>query len=203
MMALIASPFELWHVARAANSASPFLWYVTRAFAVVAYGSLSIVVMVGQIRVIIRRFGDPIPWLLDEIHIFLSILTVLLVAGHLITLYFDPFLPFQLINFIVPGNQPYREIPVDLGVFALYALLALWLSSWAKKHLTYNVWRTVHFVSFAAFALVTLHGIFAGSDAGEPFMIVMYVSLGAMVIFLTIARMLVRPVARVPTGQRR
>ncbi len=176
-----------------ATTASPFLWYVTRALAVMAYVALTGMVIVGQIRTIVRRLGDPIPWILDEIHSFMSVLVVLLTLGHVLVLLVDPFLTFALINLIIPANEPYRPQAVNYGVFALYGMALVACSSWLRRALPYATWRFLHYAGFVTFALVTIHGFTAGSDANEPFMRAIYVAGVVAVGSLTIVRMVVRP----------
>jgi DMSO/TMAO reductase YedYZ heme-binding membrane subunit len=55
------------------------------------------------------------------------------------------------------------------------------------KHAT---WRTLHYVSFAVFFLVTLHGLLAGSDSGQPWMILVYLGASAAVVLMTLIRLL-------------
>ena len=162
-------------------AASPTLWYVTRTVAVAGYLALSASVVLGLLRTLARRTNERLSWLVDEAHQFLSILAVVLVAAHLISLVFDSFLPFAWVNLIVPVNEPYRPLAVEFGVFAFYSLVAVSLSSWVKRALPYGFWRLLHYLGIVTFALVTVHGWMSGSDTNEPFMRVIYgVSVGAV-----------------------
>lgn len=178
-----------------ATKADPTLWYVTRLLAVSGYIALSVAVALGLIRSLARVFGEGGLWALDELHRFATILAAALIAGHLLTLLFDPFLPFTPLNLVVPVNEPYKPLAVDLGVLALYGLAALLLSSWARGQLSYGFWRAIHYVSFPIFALVTLHGWFTGSDSVTTWMPIVYAASGAGIAFLTAIRV-VEAVAR-------
>lgn len=175
----------------AATSANPFLWYVTRAAAVSGYITLSLTVVLGLFRSLARfsrlRHARAL-WLLDELHPYLAVLTLAFVVFHLIALIFDPLIPFSLLNLLLPFDQPYRPLAVDLGVLALYTLAVVWLSSWVKRRIAYASWRALHYTSFLAFALVTFHGIFAGTDSAEPWMRLVYVIVLGVVTLLTLAR---------------
>ncbi|HET8905404.1 MAG TPA: ferric reductase-like transmembrane domain-containing protein [Ktedonobacterales bacterium] len=178
-------------LAATTSTANPFLWYVTRAAAVSAYVTLSATVILGLLRSLARvsRLRNTRAlWLLDELHPYLAMLTVAFVVFHLLSLIFDPLIPFSLLNLALPLDQPYRPLPVDLGVLALYGLLVVWLSSWMKRRIAYASWRTLHYTSFIAFLLVTLHGIFAGSDSAEPWMILLYLGISGAVGILVLAR---------------
>ena len=178
-------------LAATSATANPFLWYVTRAAATSAYITLSVTVIIGLFRSLARvsRLRNTRAlWLLDELHPYLAVLTLALVVFHLLSLVFDPLIPFSLFNLLLPFDQPYRPLPVDLGVLALYGLVAVWLSSWVKRRIAYASWRTLHYTSFAAFVLVTIHGILAGSDSGEPWMRVLYLGVSGVVALLILAR---------------
>jgi predicted ferric reductase len=71
-----------------------------------------------------------------------------LVALHLLSLFLDPLIPFSLLNFSLPIAEPYRPFAVDLGVFWLYGLVIVLLSSWLRRYIKYASWRTLHYASF-------------------------------------------------------
>jgi methionine sulfoxide reductase heme-binding subunit len=189
----IASPLASLSLTLAATSATanPFLWYVTRAAATSAYITLSVTVIIGLFRSLARVSrlrNSRALWLLDELHPYLAVLTLALVVFHLLSLIFDPLIPFSVLNLLLPFDQPYRPLAVDLGVLALYGLAVVWLSSWARRRIADASWRALHYTSFIAFVLVTLHGIFAGSDSGEPWMLAFYLGISGVVTLLILAR---------------
>ena len=167
---------------------SPTLWYLTRAVAFSAYIAMTIAVILGMLRSIARGAGERISWMIDELHQFITLLSFLLVGAHLVTLYFDPFLPFSLLNFVLPFNEPYLPLSTNLGVYALYALVLIQCTSWLRSRIPYRSWRAIHYVSFVCFALVTAHGWLTGSDTVEPWMRAIYVGSSAMVAFLILVR---------------
>lgn len=177
----------------AAAAANPLLWYLTRTTAVSAYVTLTVAVMLGMLRGLARTSGERLSWVVDELHQVLATVFAGLVVLHLITLIYDPFLPFSLNNILLPVNEPYRPFPVDLGVLALYTMVVVLCSTWIRRHLPYRYWRAVHYASFATFVLVTLHGLLAGSDAGETWMRALYAGSSAAVGFLGLMRFLTRP----------
>ncbi len=176
-----------------ATTANPFFWYVTRAAALSAYIVLTVVVLLGISRSLVRLSGSRASWVLDEVHQFLALLVAALVSLHLLSLFLDPLIPFSLLNFMVPLAEPYRPFAVDLGVFALYGLVIVLLSSWLRRYLKYASWRALHYTSFVVFLLVTLHGVLAGSDSSQPWMILVYLGATVSVILMTLIRMLWLP----------
>jgi methionine sulfoxide reductase heme-binding subunit len=173
----------------AAATPSPTLWYVTRTMAVSSYIALTLAVMLGMVRSIARTSREGVSWVVDELHQFVATVAGLLVVGHLVSLRLDPFLPFSWTNLLLPLNEPYRPLAVIIGVFALYAMAVTLVSSWLRRHMRYGFWRTLHYVSFIAFALVTLHGLLAGSDAQEPWMRGIYAFSAGAVAFLVLMRL--------------
>jgi predicted ferric reductase len=184
---------------RRAMSADPTFWYLTRAAAVSAYALLSLTAILGLLRSLARARAVRTPSmlvLLDDTHQFSALLAAAFVALHLLTLALDPFLPFSLRNLLVPIAEPYRAFATDLGVLALYVIAIVLVSSWLRHHLSYGFWRNLHFLSFIAFVLVTVHGLLAGRDAGRPWMTALYVVAGASVGVLTVMRLVMPPQPR-------
>lgn len=177
-------------LAAAVTTASPALWYVTRAAAVSAYLLLTLTVALGILRSLARDFSIRPGWALDDIHQFLALLTGAFVVLHLATLVLDPFIPFSLADLLLPFAQPYRPFATDLGVLALYTLAVVLVSSWLRRRMSYRVWRGVHYTSFVTFFLVTLHGLLAGADAGAPWMHAIYIGSAAAIVFLVFFRIL-------------
>jgi DMSO/TMAO reductase YedYZ heme-binding membrane subunit len=189
-MLLQAAPATM--AARA--TADPTLWYFTRAAAVAAYTFLTLTVTLGLVRSMLRSGRVRSPWLFwlsDETHQFLALLTAGFVIIHLLALLFDPLIPFSLANLLAPLNEPYRPVAAGLGVLSLYGLGLVLLTSWGRKRLAHGLWRALHFLSFPAFALVTLHGVLAGTDTNQPWMLSLYLGAGALFAFLIVSRFLV------------
>jgi predicted ferric reductase len=170
-------------------STSPLLWYMTRAAAFSAYIAMVVAIILGMLRTIARGAGERLSWIVDELHQFTTLIGFLFVIGHLVTLYLDPFLPFSVVNFLLPINEPYAPVAVTFGVFAFYLLLVIQISSWLRSYITYRLWRGLHYLTFVCFALVTVHGLQAGSDSSETWMRATYVGCGAAIAFLLLVRL--------------
>jgi predicted ferric reductase len=177
----------------AAAAASPTMWYLTRTTAVAAYVTLTFSVMLGLLRTIARTSSEQLSWIVDELHAFAATLAGLFVIGHLVTIKLDTFVIFSLGQLLVPGQGPYRPVAVNIGIFAFYVMVITLLSSWVRRYIPYRFWRFIHYLSFVTFALVTLHGWLAGSDANEPWLRALYVGGAAAVGFLMVMRLFSRP----------
>ena len=167
----------------------PTLWYLTRGAAATAYVLLALSVALG-IAVSMRAFtGIARAWRIVDLHQFITLLMLAFVGLHLVTLAFDPYRPFTLVEILWPFGETYRPLWVSVGVLALYLLLAVVVTTWVRRAVGNTVWRVVHLSSFGAFVLLTLHGLFAGSDTRTPWMLGVYCGACALVGWLTIARL--------------
>ncbi len=197
MAGLTIFPLEgiVTHLPSLANAAatSPTLWYLTRTTAVVAYVALTFSVMLGLLRTIARSSAERLSWVVDELHAFVATLAGLAVFAHLLTIKLDTFVIFSLRDLLVPGQGPFKPVAVNIGIFAFYVMVLALLSSWLRRYIPYRYWRAIHYLSFLAFALVTIHGWLAGSDANEPWLRALYVGGAAAVTFLTVMRLFARP----------
>lgn len=176
-----------------ATATSPTLWYLTRTTAVAAYVALTFSVMLGLLRTIARSSAERLSWVVDELHAFVATLAGVFVFGHLLTIKLDTFVVFSLSDMFVPGQGPYKPVAVNIGIFAFYVMALALLSSWIRRFIPYRYWRAIHYLSFLAFALVTIHGWLAGSDTNEPWLRALYVGGAAAVAFLTVMRLFARP----------
>lgn len=173
----------------ATSSANPLMWYLTRTTALSAYAVLALLVSLGLMQSIARTSRERLPWVVDVLHQFLGLLFGVLVVFHLLTLMADPLISFSITNLLIPHNEPYRPLAVDLGVLAFWTVILILASSWLKRHLPYRFWKLLHFLSFATFVLVTFHGLLAGSDSGALWMKAIYVGAAAIVGILTLIRL--------------
>jgi DMSO/TMAO reductase YedYZ heme-binding membrane subunit len=149
-----------------------------------------------------RTTRRQVPWWLDEAHRYLALLVAGFVVLHLLSLVFDPLIPFAPLNLLLPIAEPYRPLATTLGVLGLYCLVAVAVSSWLRRYIAHATWRTLHYASFAVFVLITAHGLLAGSDSGEAWMRLVYLGAAILVALLTVRRVSQAPAA-VPAGAAR
>lgn len=143
------------------------LWYAARGTGVVTLLLLTVVVALG----IATRSGRPLAGLprfaVAAIHRNASLLTVTLLAVHVTTLLFDPYAQLKLINVVLPFTATYRPLWVGLGAVTSDLLLALVVTSLLRHRLGVRSWRAVHWAAYAAWPVALLHGLGAGTDAGQ------------------------------------
>ena len=163
-------------------------WYTARAGGIVAWSLLAASVLWGLAISTKATRGRVRPnWMLD-MHRYLGGLSVVFVALHVLGLLSDSYVHFGPSEILVPLTSSYRPGAVAWGIVAMYLVLAVELTSLARKHLSKRVWRLTHCLAFPVFAFSTAHGLLAGTDSSgawlEPTMIV----TSAVVAVLTLQR---------------
>ena len=81
------------------------------------------------------------------------------------------------------------------GVFAMWGLVIVELTSLAMKRLPRKVWRGIHFTSYLTFLLTSLHGTFAGTDATNKLYVATTVVTTAALVVAASYRVFTRPIA--------
>ena len=177
----------------------PLAWLVARASGLVAFGLLTLSMWLG-LAMSTRLLGPRRQKSLFGWHRTLVWTALSMVGLHIAAVLADPVLHFGLPAVLVPFAAPWKPIGVTAGVVGGWLALALALSFRAKKWLGHRAWRSLHYASFAAFALFLCHALTVGTDLkglGGP--ILAALSAGP-VIWLGLARILlprtaVRPAA--------
>lgn len=165
-------------------------WYLARATGIVAWALAAAAVVWGLVLStrFVRVRGAP-KWLLD-LHRFLGGMSVAFVALHLAGLVADSYVHFGLADLLVPFASGWKPLPVAIGIVAMYLLVAVEATSLAMRRLPRRWWRSVHMTSFGVFWLSTVHGVVAGTDAGNTALFLTYLITGGVVLFFTMFRAL-------------
>jgi sulfoxide reductase heme-binding subunit YedZ len=140
-------------------------WYLTRGSGAVALLLLSTVVVLGTLGP--TRVGGTRRWprfALARLHRDLSLLTLAVLAVHILTSVLDTFAPIGWLDAIIPLHSAYRPVWLGCGAAAFDLLLALVITSLVRRRLGYTRWRRVHWLAYASWPIAVLHGLGTGSD---------------------------------------
>lgn len=164
-------------------------WYLARASGVVAYLLLWFSVVLGlAVSNKLARLWNGGPTAV-ELHQFVTWLAVALAVFHALILLGDGYIRSTLAQVLVPFSYSgYQPFWVGLGQGAFYLSVIVAASFYVRKRLGYRAWRTLHYASFVIYFLLSLHGIFAGTDTATPGMVAVYALTGVSVYFLTLVR---------------
>ena len=139
-------------------------WYVARSGGIVAWALLGASVLWGLALSTKVLHGRPRPnWILD-LHRFLGGLALIFTGVHVVALILDSYVHFGLAEILVPFASAWHPVAVAWGVIGLYFLLAVELTSLARKRISKRMWRMTHYLSFPLFLFTTVHALSAGTD---------------------------------------
>lgn len=117
------------------------------------------------------------------LHSTISWLALLLGLGHGLLLMFDDYFKYTLGDILIPFTGPYRPEIVGLGTLAFWLMVLISISFPLKKYIGHQTWKRLHYVSYATFALVSIHGLAAGTD-GHLLGFRLIVGFGLVVVVL-------------------
>jgi predicted ferric reductase len=170
-------------------------WMLSRATGLLAYAALSIDVIAGLL-VSTRGGGRLVPrGHLVDVHGWLSPLALVFVLAHGGVLLADRYVRFDMIDVLVPFASSRWPVTVGIGVLAGYLLLAIHLSFGLRKRIGIGRWRQLHYLSFVAFVLVTIHALAVGTDRGNAWFASVYA-----VVLLVVATLVAIRIKRYRDG---
>jgi len=167
-------------------------WFLSRGSAIAAYWLLWLSLSMGI--VITNKLAQLWPGIPPayEIHEYASLLGLGFALFHAMILMGDHYINYSLAQVLIPFNSPnYRPGWVGLGQIAFYLWAVIAFSFYVRKFIGKKTWRVLHFFSYASFLGVMLHGIFSGTDSGSSWATALYLVSGALVLILTIYRILI------------
>lgn len=150
-------------------------WYAVRAAGFIASGLLFLLMVsgIGQVTGLTYRFIEPLKaWALHKALAFALAASILV---HILFLLIDKFLPFNLVQVLVPFASNYTNgVPflgmalggfaVGLGILAMYGVAVLIASSLGWIDTKKGAWRVLHYISYAVVVFVFVHALTTGSD---------------------------------------
>ena len=174
-------------------------WYVSRATGVVAAASLVVLMLSGIGLITGHTFSFLEPITAWASHRALGIAFVVSVLLHIFALFFDNFVPFSVVDLLVPFASDFKpatlfgvsvgSLYVALGVISLYIVIAVVLTSliWVEKKPT--VWKLTHLLSYLAMIFVFVHGLYLGTDFSSGIGRIVWIAVAAVVLLASMSRL--------------
>jgi methionine sulfoxide reductase heme-binding subunit len=163
-------------------------WYLARGTGVVSLLLLTASVVLGVMGSL--RFAAAPRWprfTIDTLHREVSLLVLVLLAVHIVTSVLDSFAPVKLTDAVIPFVSSYRPLWLGLGALSFDLLLAVVVTSLARRRLGYRTWRAIHWFAYASWPVAVLHGLGTGSDTKVLWMLALTaVCVGAVMIAILI-----------------
>ncbi len=178
---------------------SSWPWYLARASGLVAAVVLVILMLSGVGLVTGHTFSFLEPITAWASHRALGIAFMISVLFHLTGIYFDTFVPFSLMSLFIPfvstfkpvtlGGHSFGSLFIADGIFALYLVIAIVLTSllWVEKKP--YVWKITHLLSYLAMLFVFIHGLFIGTDLAHGLLRWMWVTAAVAVLLASMSRL--------------
>jgi len=155
-------------------------WYISRSSAIVAYLLCFAVIAwgFGMTTGLSYKITNPVKaW---TIHKYMGIALGVIVAVHALSLLFDKFINFGILDILIPFSSDYKPVFLSLGIIGFYFLMATIFASVFLRVKSPKFWRASHYFTYPLFALGLFHGLFIGTDSKTPAMQAVYWITGAI-----------------------
>ena len=165
------------------------LWYLGRSSGVVSLVLLTLVVALG----IATRSGRLLPGLprfaVSAVHRSASLLAVVFLTVHVVTLTLDPQSQLRWIDAVLPFGSHPKPLWIGLGAASLDLMVALVVTSLLRQRIGHRVWRAIHWAAYALWPFALLHTIGTGTDMHRGWMLSLVVACTFTIAGLTIWRL--------------
>lgn len=173
-------------------------WYTARAGGIVAWALLAASVVFGLFLSTRMRPLRARPAWMQDLHRYLGGLALIFAGVHLGAIMLDSYTHFGVADVLVPFASSWHPDRVAWGIVAIYLLLAVELTSLARRHLPTRVWRRIHILSLPLFAVATIHFVLAGTDAANVLSVA-----GVLVATVIVTGLLFRRISRAASSSTR
>jgi methionine sulfoxide reductase heme-binding subunit len=98
-----------------------------------------------------------------SMHRYTSLLALAFLVLHIVTAVAGPYARIGLVGAVVPFASGYSRGWLAAGVVASDLTVALVATSLLRRHLSYRVWRSVHWLAYACWPVALAHSLGTGS----------------------------------------
>ncbi len=142
----------------------PLLWYLNRSTGMVLLLAFTLTTVLG-ILATRGRAGRFVPAFVSQhLHRNLSLLSLVLLLGHITTAVVDTFVDIRWWQAVVPFGATYDPLYFELGVITLDLAVLIALTSLLRRWMPAAAWRAVHLTAYVAWATSVVHSWGIGTD---------------------------------------
>jgi sulfoxide reductase heme-binding subunit YedZ len=143
-------------------------WIVSRVAGLASYAALAVAMVTG-----IALRTAVLDWLgsnrtLRSLHEYTTVLWIPLAVLHLVALLLDKTSRIGLVDLVLPFHSVYGSLAIGLGALSVDLLVVITVTAFLKRRMKPSLWKWVHRLSYAAFALIFLHAVLSGTDFSDP-----------------------------------
>ena len=146
-------------------------WYLNRSTGVVTLVLLTASVVLGIVEQQRWQANGWPRFVVHRLHRNISLAVMAFLTLHIVASVVDSFAPIQLVDAVVPFVSAYRPIWLGLGALAFDLLLAIVITSLLRQRLGQRTWRLVHWLTYVSWPVAVVHGLGAGTDARQSWML--------------------------------
>jgi methionine sulfoxide reductase heme-binding subunit len=173
-------------------------WYVTRASGLTGY-FLIWLSMIWGFAIPSKIFQPVLEGIFSyDFHEHISLLGLGFIVLHVAVLLFDKYLPFNILQILVPFTDTYRPLWVGLGIISFYLLLLVTGTFYLRQQIGAQAFRSIHLLSLVGYLGATMHGLFAGTDSALPIAKFLYAATFLVVVFFTVYWLVIRMLGKGP-----
>jgi sulfoxide reductase heme-binding subunit YedZ len=147
------------------------LWYLARGSGIVSLLLLTVTVVLG-VTTSTRWAGARLTRaVVAGLHRNVSLLVLVFLGLHVATVVLDGYVDIGWADTVLPFLAGWRPLWVGLGTVAIDLLLAIAVTSLLRARVGRRAWRAVHWLAYACWPLALAHGLGAGSDSGQAWVL--------------------------------
>ena len=160
-------------------------WYLSRASGIVSYSLFWLAMVFGLL--LSTRLGKTFNNArVFALHQYLSLIAVGFAAFHAGILLADNYLNLNLWQILLPFGFQTDRVGVALGQLGFWLLFICAFSFYIKQYLGQSAWRWLHFLTFMAYMLISIHVFMVGSDS-RALPLLLFYAVSQTVVFLLIS----------------
>jgi len=141
------------------------LWALGRGTGVSTLVLLTVSMVLGILTSGGFRHRELPRFALTEIHRRASLAATGFLVLHVLSLWLDSEAQLNAVDLLVPFLNAANPLWWGLGTLAVDLLLVVVVSSLVRKHLSYAVWRGLHWIAYAMWPVAVLHSVGGGTDS--------------------------------------
>ncbi len=163
-------------------------WYLSRASGIIAYTLFWLTMVFGlllgtRLSAQLGRYFTASR--LFVLHQFTSLVAIGFAGFHALVLLGDSYLNLTAWQVLVPFGFQTDSIGVGLGQLGFWLLFICAMSFYVKSYLGQSVWRLLHFLTFMAYMLISIHLFVVGSD-NQALLLLLFYALSQTLVFVLI-----------------
>ena len=102
-----------------------------------------------------------------DIHNWTAYIALGLIVLHPVLLLVSDTAHFRVVDVLFPIHSPHQTLFNNFGALAFYCVLFVVVTSYVRSRLGSRLWKKLHYVSYAAAALLFTHGLMIDPDLKE------------------------------------